>query len=323
MDEFAVSPLRASFAAFEFVRTLAVSRSTLAARLGIPEPEPEPVLMTVPFLPLSLALDGTYQTLLAAVYAEPDNDLPRLMLADFMEGDGQNVTCDACGGRGKMHDNERISPINPPLWAMAGRRDEANRITYCRACTGSGVQPDARTQRAHLIRSQCADHTQTVWGMRDNGVRVTYHRGFPTEVSGPLFPLRQTLWRLRATDWPMGEKGACELRVTDKVPEVFVTFGGSYAHRWLFGPGHDRGREQYLIPYYIRGSFPDDSGANAVLHHHILREADRIAARALDVTRRGFDSANVTPVIIGEHEEWVDPDAPPQTVRFAPRHAFA
>jgi uncharacterized protein (TIGR02996 family) len=75
--------------------------------------------------------------LLAAILADPADDAPRLILADWLQDNAGQVECDRCD-RGDTHGS-------PKLWASA-----------CSACRGRAVVSDGRAELAEFIRVQVA-----------------------------------------------------------------------------------------------------------------------------------------------------------------------
>lgn len=86
--------------------------------------------------------------LLKAILATPDNDLPRLVYADWLEERAGTVTCGRCSGTGNTHNSDTIS--DPAAFP-------------CPACSGSGRVPDGNAERAEFIRVQC-EITATIAG---------------------------------------------------------------------------------------------------------------------------------------------------------------
>lgn len=83
--------------------------------------------------------------LLAAILAAPDDDLPRLVYADWLEENAGTVECWRCKGTASIvtrYDNDE-GPIVP------GTRRKCDR------CSGSGRVSDGRRERAEFIRVQC------------------------------------------------------------------------------------------------------------------------------------------------------------------------
>jgi uncharacterized protein (TIGR02996 family) len=83
-------------------------------------------------------MTDTEQALLAAIAAQPGEDTPRLMLADYLDENAGRVECPTCKGKG---DGVMYADS---LWP--GER--------CRACKGTGTVPDEPADRAELIRVQ-------------------------------------------------------------------------------------------------------------------------------------------------------------------------
>lgn len=83
--------------------------------------------------------------LLRMIRANPDDDIPRLVYADWLEEHEGNADCRECGGRGVLY----IKP-NPVL------------CSYCRATGGAS---NGYARRAEFIRVQCenAKNTLGIW----------------------------------------------------------------------------------------------------------------------------------------------------------------
>lgn len=70
------------------------------------------------------------------ILSEPENDTPRLALADWLEEEPQSRTCRACG-----------FGLEPGTYAYP-----TNRYGRCRACNGKGILDTANADRAEFIR---------------------------------------------------------------------------------------------------------------------------------------------------------------------------
>jgi uncharacterized protein (TIGR02996 family) len=133
--------------------------------------------------------------LLAAVFAEPGNDLHRLALADELDDNARNVECPRCNGRSEVAD---------PSTHIYGYSIE---YVPCDVCSGTGTVPDGRRERAKLIRDGCADPKWHVYpegqdavvevlsdertvrltlGKGVPGISLVTHKGFVGGVRGPL-----------------------------------------------------------------------------------------------------------------------------------------
>jgi hypothetical protein len=87
--------------------------------------------------------------LLAAVCADPDDDVVRLAYADYLEENAGVVPCPACLHTGSL--------ATPSAHVKYGTRvaERAFELAKCGQCNGSGTAPDGRADRAELIRVQC------------------------------------------------------------------------------------------------------------------------------------------------------------------------
>lgn len=116
--------------------------------------------------------------ILAAVLANPEDDLPRLVYADWLdENAGGPVPCRACGGSGWRVARTRVAEMD---------RDEYNLSeSRCGACGGTGAVSDGFAERAEFIR-----------------VQVEVARLYPDEVCvWPDCPLRIRQRQLFAGPW--------------------------------------------------------------------------------------------------------------------------
>lgn len=82
-----------------------------------------------------------YAALVAACAAAPADDLPRVVLADWLEERSGKVTCHSCAGRGER--SQKTYHGSYDAWR-------------CLACGGSGRTGDAAWHRATFIRLQLA-----------------------------------------------------------------------------------------------------------------------------------------------------------------------
>jgi uncharacterized protein (TIGR02996 family) len=78
--------------------------------------------------------------LIAAVCADPDDDVVRLAYADYLEENAGAVPCPAHCHRGRVCTSDIY---------------EGTEWEDCPTCNGSGTAPDGRADRAELIRVQC------------------------------------------------------------------------------------------------------------------------------------------------------------------------
>jgi uncharacterized protein (TIGR02996 family) len=155
--------------------------------------------------------------LLGAIYANPADDLPRLVLADWLDENATRVPCPECAGRGGH------------TYTVRESRTQTREPGFhqCGHCSGTGTASDGRAERAELIRRQIdldgvpkarhpdmrfkdwkagADRCTALldrWGTgwtgtdwpavnhlsRPNALPaayVTFRRGFPARVAAPL-----------------------------------------------------------------------------------------------------------------------------------------
>ena len=92
-------------------------------------------------------LDPTLTALLAAIHASPDDDTPRLVLADRLDelDAGPEVVCPNCGGYGQT-----------PKEKGKGGYTSQGVMYRCLACSGTGSVPDtSHRDRAEFVRVQC------------------------------------------------------------------------------------------------------------------------------------------------------------------------
>lgn len=87
-------------------------------------------------------IDPTELSLLAAILSNPDDDTPRLVYADWLEGqDTVSVKCGECRGQG---------------WYVTDCSEEPYQAEACPECNGTGYTTDtSRRDRAEFIRVQC------------------------------------------------------------------------------------------------------------------------------------------------------------------------
>lgn len=81
----------------------------------------------------------TEQALLQAILAEPKEDTPRLVYADWLDENAGTVECPKCKGR-----------TTSGFTGASGKQY----ISWCDHCSGSGRVPDGRAARAEFIRVQ-------------------------------------------------------------------------------------------------------------------------------------------------------------------------
>jgi uncharacterized protein (TIGR02996 family) len=80
----------------------------------------------------------TESALLAAVRANPGEDAPRLVLADWLEENAGTVACGACKGEGKIGVGNNGNPY----------------MAKCDECNGSACVSDGRAELAEFVRVQ-------------------------------------------------------------------------------------------------------------------------------------------------------------------------
>lgn len=90
---------------------------------------------------LTAPTDTDYLALLAAVLADPADDTPRLLLADWLLEKATSVPCPQCKG-------SRYICGNDTVYDMVVTES-------CHDCEG-GTVPDGRAELAELIRIDCA-----------------------------------------------------------------------------------------------------------------------------------------------------------------------
>ena len=83
--------------------------------------------------------------LLAAVIDCPEDDTPRLVLADWLDDHGGTVPCPACA---------LDKPPGIPGGLAYVRMGPDSRWASCTRCSGSGVVSDGMRERAEFIRVQ-------------------------------------------------------------------------------------------------------------------------------------------------------------------------
>jgi uncharacterized protein (TIGR02996 family) len=84
------------------------------------------------------------EALLRTIIANPDEDTPRLVYADWLEERAGTVECDACNGVGQRDIRGYIE--------FSGGFDKVGR---CGVCKGSGRVSNGFRERAEFIRVQC------------------------------------------------------------------------------------------------------------------------------------------------------------------------
>ena len=84
----------------------------------------------------------THDALLAAVLAAPDDDLPRLVYADYLEENAGEMKCRTCDGKGC------------PLCGGDGRERHWE-CGECPSCGWTGTVSNGNAERAEFIRVQC------------------------------------------------------------------------------------------------------------------------------------------------------------------------
>lgn len=80
--------------------------------------------------------------LLAAILADPEDDTPRLVFADWLDENESSVTCERCGGTGCT-------------FCGGEDRDYHSSCNECNRCGGSGFVSNGYAARAEFIRVQC------------------------------------------------------------------------------------------------------------------------------------------------------------------------
>lgn len=113
----------------------------------------------------------THDALLAAVRAAPDDDLPRLVMADWLEERGEGERAEfirVCCGHRECGDDPIARILGGPAqWATCG-------ITPDWSWSGGGTADP---------------YPDPVVVLMPSGVRFHYYRGFISRVSGPLVAL--------------------------------------------------------------------------------------------------------------------------------------
>jgi uncharacterized protein (TIGR02996 family) len=214
--------------------------------------------------------------LLGAIYANPADDLPRLVLADWLDENATRVPCPECAGRGGH------------TYTVRESRTQTREPGFhqCGHCSGTGTASDGRAERAELIRRQIdldgvpkarhpdmrfkdwkagADRCTALldrWGTgwtgtdwpavnhlsRPNALPaayVTFRRGFPARVAAPLGRL---LAVLPGVPWLPLVEG---VTATDREPIRWSEDAGSSSFD---------GREwfSWLAAWRVAGDRPDD-----------------------------------------------------------------
>ncbi len=80
--------------------------------------------------------------LLAAILADPEDDTPRLVFADWLDENEASVTCERCDGTGCT-------------FCGGEDRDYHSSCNECNRCDGSGFVSNGYAAKADLIRIQC------------------------------------------------------------------------------------------------------------------------------------------------------------------------
>lgn len=88
--------------------------------------------------------------LLAAIRATPDDDVPRLVFADWLDDKAGLTKCDWCRGSGE---DRRPSIIRQARDGTAYRY--VGNVGPCPKCKGAGGTPNGLAERAAFIRLQC------------------------------------------------------------------------------------------------------------------------------------------------------------------------
>jgi uncharacterized protein (TIGR02996 family) len=121
------------------------------------------------------------EALLAAVIASPDDDLPRLAYADWLDEHAGEVECDQCKGK-------QVAYCTKCKWGQGRLSNHfAERAEFIR-CEVASVNPelpkDHRLAAAGRAATLLADHSGR-WVPRFEG-RLTWERGFVSEVACEL-----------------------------------------------------------------------------------------------------------------------------------------
>ena len=94
---------------------------------------------------------------LAAIRAAPEDDVPRLVYADWLE-EHQTDECSRCAGRGAVG------------WDYVNGVGRPPKVHLCPECSGSGRVPNRYAERAAFIRVQC-EYNNRPRSRRDNDPR--------------------------------------------------------------------------------------------------------------------------------------------------------
>lgn len=89
----------------------------------------------------------TAAALLRAVLDAPDDDGPRGVYADYLDGLAGSIDCPACKGTGWFVSRYRTAEMDADEHCTSEGR--------CSRCAGSGAAPDGNAERAEFIRVQC------------------------------------------------------------------------------------------------------------------------------------------------------------------------
>ena len=195
--------------------------------------------------------DPEYLALVAAVLASPRDDLPRLVLADWLEERGQTdravyIRCECefpvdrprvCDKTGQPIRYRVI--VRPPYSVFTEPLYNAR----CRCRTCATVRRSYMASRSRILVEWERDLRQAVirpWLDSNGGdfrrmpfVDYKWCRGFPDEVWGDLFGLSHHLPHVFAT---------CPIKVVRRV------VGGETLHRWeIEPPEHGSGWQVYVF----------------------------------------------------------------------------
>lgn len=144
-----------------------------------------------------------HDALLAAIFAAPDDDLPRLVMADWLDEQPQDSRCERCSGSG----------WRPP--ALADRTPVFERVSRdgrieryfemgppqiepppkCLVCHGTGTVPNRFAERAELIRVQIKRADLDPYHLSCTGDKC------PHTECGPLRQRERDLLTRHWSDW--------------------------------------------------------------------------------------------------------------------------